>query len=81
MLTRLQENDEKYSANFKTGGAIPDLNMRNAKLSTIEKARNMAMSSLSTVESFYKDTESSLNFSLTTIGAISAVVISVLGIA
>uniref|UniRef100_A6VY19 Uncharacterized protein n=1 Tax=Marinomonas sp. (strain MWYL1) TaxID=400668 RepID=A6VY19_MARMS len=35
----LNEYDEAYAENLSLGGAIPDLNMRNAKLNVVEKAR------------------------------------------
>lgn len=81
LLARLQENDANYSGKFKSTGAINDLNMLNAQLAVVDKARNMAMSSLANTESCYKDTESSLNFRLTTVIAITAIVISIAGLA
>jgi len=81
LLSRLQELDKEYSAKFKTSRAINDLNMLNAQLAIVDKARNMAMSSLSNAEKAYKGTESSLNFRLTTVIAITAIVISIVGLA
>lgn len=77
----LNEYDEAYTENLILGGAIPDLNMRNAKLSVVEKARGLFVSSLSSYEKELSNIEASINFKISTTIAFLAFLISVIGVA
>ena len=79
--TNLGALDSYYTSLFKTSGAINDLNMLNAQLQVISKAREMYTSALSAYEKELANIEGSLNFRLTTIIAIVAIIVSVASIA
>ncbi|MGX5915104.1 hypothetical protein ACR0ST_10265 [Aliidiomarina sp. Khilg15.8] len=77
----LKECDEAYAQFFTLGGAIGDLNMKNAKLAVVERSRSVFLSSLNGYERELSNIEASTNFKLSTGIAIVAVVISMFGLA
>lgn len=77
----LKEYDEAYTKNLTLNGTIGDLNMKNAKLNIIERSRAVFLSSLNGYERELSNIEASTNFKLSTGIAITAIVISIAGIA
>ena len=77
----LKECDEVYTSLLSMNGAIPDLNMKNAKLSIMERARNIYVLSLQGYEKELANIQASTNFKLSTGIAMIAVLVSVIGIA
>ncbi len=77
----LKEYDEAYTENLTLGGTIGDLNMKNAKLSVVERSRSVFLSSLNGYEKELSNIEASTNFKLSTGIAIVAIVISMFGVA
>ena len=77
----LKEYDEAYTSLLNMDGAISDLNMRNAKVSIMERARNVYVSSLQGYEKELANIEASTNFKLSTGIALIAVLVSVVGVA
>ncbi|MUI53152.1 hypothetical protein [Aliivibrio fischeri] len=77
----LKEYDEAYTSLLSMDGAIPDLNMRNAKVSIMERARNIYVLSLQGYEKELANIEASTNFKLSTGIALFAVLVSVVGVA
>ncbi|OCH41420.1 hypothetical protein [Aliivibrio fischeri] len=73
----LKVYDEAYIDLLKLDGALPDLNMRVAKVSIMECARNIFISSLQGYEKELSNIEASTNFKLTTGIALFAVLVSV----
>ncbi|HHX8306438.1 TPA: hypothetical protein ACVOZG_004589 [Vibrio diabolicus] len=77
----LKEFDEAYTSLLNMDGAISDLNMRNAKVSIMERAINVYVSSLQGYEKELANIEASTNFKLSTGIALLAVLVSVVGVA
>ncbi|HAS6327681.1 hypothetical protein ABRZ80_22625 [Vibrio vulnificus] len=77
----LREYDDAYTSLLSMEGALPDLNMRNAKVSIMERARNVYVLSLQGYEKELANIESSTNFKLSTGIALIAVLVSLVGVA
>ncbi|MEZ9233830.1 hypothetical protein AB4259_22520 [Vibrio amylolyticus] len=77
----LREYDDAYTSLLNMEGALPDLNMRNAKVSIMERARNVYVLSLQGYEKELANIESSTNFKLSTGIALIAVLVSLVGVA
>ncbi|EHR7861147.1 TPA: hypothetical protein NJ344_004635 [Vibrio parahaemolyticus] len=77
----LRKYDEAYTSLLSMEGALPDLNMRNAKVSIMERARNVYVLSLQGYEKELANIEASTNFKLSTGIALIAVLVSLVGVA
>ena len=77
----LKECDDSYTSLLNMDGAIPDLNMRNARVSIMERARNVYVLTLQGYERELANIEASTNFKLSTGIALIAVLVSVVGMA
>jgi hypothetical protein len=77
----LEESDAVYTDHLDMSGAISDLNIRNAQLGVVERARDVFLSSLNGYEKELSNIQACTNFKISTCLALFAVVIAIAGVA